>query len=646
MDLKSKLLVKKRSKQFYQKMNSSERKASTFQKEITAIFKSLKYFQNMIQGYDFKIYTDHKSIIPALEKQSQTHNIVTIRMLNYISTFGMPVLHITGKNNLIADKLSRPDQECSLILPDIITREEMIEQQKSCAELKQLFKNDRHSIVPKMIDGLWCDISMQRPRPIVPANLRFKVFENMHNIAHQGVKRTQELIGRRYVWPYLKQDVKNWTICCIPCQKAKISRYNKPNVDPFEILPSEKFAHINMDLIGPLIQSNENKYCLTIIDRFSSFFQCVPIKNATAKTVLDAFMLNWIAFAGTPLTVTLDRGACFKSHLFMDAMNALGVKINFTTSYKPSTNSKIERFHRVLKTSIKTALTDGDPTMWTERLALVLLGLRNSLTEATNTTPAILTFGQPTRLPGELVGPTESIIQEKSVYAEKLKLAMQQICPANPTFRSKLGYREPDLATSKYVFVREMAKKHGLENNYKGPYRVHKLHDKYMEVDFGNKIDSIALHRVKAAHLLPETQEEIELRRTRNSPSVNPQTPQTNPLATPTTLTPNSPNQQPSPPNQQSNPPNQHTTPPKQHTDNQNVHNPTNVTSEPAKQPSTSTIPKKISWKPNASNLRSSFSTKPKGLVRRLADFNNPGLGEQTSQSDNETDGRRLRRRK
>ena len=540
---------------FSKELSAREKQVSTFQKELMAIYKALKFFQTSVQGYEFKIFTDNKSIPSALNKQNPTHNMMEQRMLSYISNYAVPVIHISGEKNFIADYLSRPElqvqentnqevddtlqtgptdgtcsaadtignkepAQCNIIMETCsISQKELEEQQKICPEVQRLWKKNDTSLKLKIIEGIICDTSQTRARPLVPISLRKKIFHSLHDIAHPGGKRSINLVTERYVWPRCKQEIKKLTKCCIECQKHKIGRYNKPNTDPIN-LPSDKFSHISMDIVGPLYISNGYAYLLTIMDRFTSFFQCIPMKTATAKSVLDAYMLQWVAMFGVPEYILLDRGSVFKSNIFREAMETLGTKLNFTNAYKASTNGKIERFHRILKASIKTTLINGDPATWTERLALCMLGLRNCINNATNTTPAIMMFGAPTRLPGEIIMPTQDRITDTSTYAAKLKIAMANISPANPTFKAKLGYREPLLNECQFVFVREMHKKHGLSNNYKGPFKVIKKHDKYFEIDFGAKSDTVALHRIKVAHLMPE-EDKTSIPKTRGSLASN-----------------------------------------------------------------------------------------------------------------------------
>ena len=64
-----------------------------------------------------------------------------------------------------------------------------------------------------------------------------------------------------------------------------------------------------MDIVGPLpITSKENRYILTIIDRFTRFVMAIPLPNIDAITVARAFVNQWIYMFGAPEKALSDNG--------------------------------------------------------------------------------------------------------------------------------------------------------------------------------------------------------------------------------------------------------------------------------------------------------------------------------------------------
>lgn len=160
-----------------------------------------------------------------------------------------------------------------------------------------------------------CDVSQKAPRPVVPTSLRQEVIKNLHNLAHSGVRTTNTLVKERFVWEKMIKDINTFVNQCLHCQRSKVNRHTK---SPFKHItpPSAKFEHINIDLIGPLPPSENMRYCLTMIDRYSRCPEAVPIPDIRAETVARAFSDNWVARYGVPARLTSDRGSQFDCGLF------------------------------------------------------------------------------------------------------------------------------------------------------------------------------------------------------------------------------------------------------------------------------------------------------------------------------------------
>ncbi|KAL0809250.1 hypothetical protein ABMA28_011469 [Loxostege sticticalis] len=161
-----------------------------------------------------------------------------------------------------------------------------------------------------------------------------------------------------------------------------------------------RFSFIHIDLIGPLPPSREYRYCLTVVDRFTRWAEAIPIIDITAESVVNAFLLGWVARFGCPTDVVTDRGRQFESATFQQLSKTLGFKHRRTTAYNPQCNGLVERFHRQLKAAIMC----HDDSSWSEALPFVLLGIRSSFKEDLQTSSAELVYGEPLSLPGEFFG--------------------------------------------------------------------------------------------------------------------------------------------------------------------------------------------------------------------------------------------------
>ena len=124
---------------------------------------------------------------------------------------------------------------------------------------------------------------------------------------------------------------------CVPCQRSKVHKHTKAPLFQFE-LSTRHFDHVHIDLVGPLPEFQGHTYLLTMRDRFSRWPEAIPIQNIETQTVARAFIKNWVARFGVPLSMTSDRGAQFTSDLWSAMCNLLGTELHPTMAYHPQWN--------------------------------------------------------------------------------------------------------------------------------------------------------------------------------------------------------------------------------------------------------------------------------------------------------------------
>ncbi|KMQ86423.1 gag-pol polyprotein [Lasius niger] len=92
------------------KLNHAQTKYSPYDRELLAIYTAIKHFRHMVEGRQFTIYTDHKPIIYAFNQDPLRSSPRQARHLEYIGQFTTNIQHISGKDNMVADALSRIEE--------------------------------------------------------------------------------------------------------------------------------------------------------------------------------------------------------------------------------------------------------------------------------------------------------------------------------------------------------------------------------------------------------------------------------------------------------------------------------------------------------------------------------------------------------
>ena len=201
----------------------------------------------------------------------------------------------------------------------------------------------------------------------LPKSLVTPVLTIAHdNSGHNGFQRTYAALKRAYHWKGMKRDVAKHCQQCTRCKQFNIvpARYSR---GLHYKVPTAPMEFIAMDLIGEFHPKSTqgNSYALTVIDMFTGYTWCIPIRNKQAKTVVKAYTNGVWAQFGASRKVVSDNGSEFKCNLFEEVAKRLGVELKiYTAPFSPASNGKIEGFHRFLKACIGKHLNLKDGKEW------------------------------------------------------------------------------------------------------------------------------------------------------------------------------------------------------------------------------------------------------------------------------------------
>jgi Integrase zinc binding domain/Integrase core domain len=401
---------------------------------------------------------------------------------------------VPGKNNIVADALSRPAAAVAPATCSVDYRR-LAAAQKVCPETAELSTCQSLHVQSVSVNNveLLCDISNGLIRPLVPADFRQAVFQSIHQLAHPGTRATRRMISTRFVWRGMAADIASWCRDCQGCAHGKILTHVKSPVKEIPV-PAARFSHVHVDIVGPLPTSPEgHSHLLTIINRTTRWPEVVPLRSISAVECADAFTSGWIARFGVPATVTTDRSTQFTNAVWSCLCCTLNIQHVTTSAYHPQSNGMIERFHRQLKQSLKARQCG---TAWAEHVPWVLLGLRAAPKEDSNVSAAEAVYGEQLVIPHQLQGRTGLQAPPPTSPSPPAAAESAPASSEEPRAYAEVAatpYKQ--LQAAEYDYVQRGNQGGPLSPLYSGPYRV--LREKIFEVQLGDRIESVSVDRLK-----------------------------------------------------------------------------------------------------------------------------------------------------
>jgi transposase InsO family protein len=402
-------------------LKGAEIRWPTREKEGFAIFWALNHFDHYLRGRQFKVYTDHESLMYMTKAKSGKLARWSCRLAEYNFTLyhksGALMDHVDFFSRFIME-VPEPIEDrmvpeipaiaCATIATTVEPHNPLLKQIIPCQfpsyedilAAQQAYTPaptgrpfSRHQGAYFYNHGLW-----------IPPPLRLQIIAACHLVPpyrHCGHKKTQKSILRTCNWPGLHQDVANYIRSCLVCQRLR------PRIEhlqgqflhqpPAAIL----FEQIHIDHWGPCLWVENQPYILTMIDSLARWCECVVVKDITAETTVRAFVEQWICRYGVPQTVVSDKGPAFWSEVFARCSSLLGFSHIRTTARHPEGNAMIETFHRTLKKNIASIHLNNNQIPFSTAVQLASYSYRSTIHLALGDSPAFLTFGSDLRPPIE-----------------------------------------------------------------------------------------------------------------------------------------------------------------------------------------------------------------------------------------------------
>ncbi|GMI79947.1 hypothetical protein HRI_001664000 [Hibiscus trionum] len=353
----------------------------TYDKEMYALVRTIETWQHYLWPKEFIIHTDHEALkhIRGQHKLNKRH----AKWVEFLETFLCVIKYKKGKENIVADALSRRDngflfKEGRLCIPQGSTRELLI---------KEAHRG-----------GL---------------------------MGHSGIAKTLAILQEHLYWPKMRQDVERLCERCITCKKAKSKAMPHGLYMPLPI-PEAPWMDISIDFVLGLPRTKNNKDSIfVVVDRFSKMAHFIPCnKTNDALHIANLFFKEVLRLHGVPRTIVSDRDVKFLSHFWRALWSKIGTKLLFSTTCHPQTDGQTEVVNRVLSTLLRSIIKKN-LKIWEECLPHVEFAYNRSVHTTSGHTPFEVVYGfNPLTLMDLLPLPADQIVNKdrlnKTEFVKKL----------------------------------------------------------------------------------------------------------------------------------------------------------------------------------------------------------------------------------
>jgi len=268
------------------KFNPAETRYATHEREALAVVHAFKHWRPYLLGKKkTMIYTDHQSL-----KYLKTQPHLTprqARWMEYMDQFSYEIKYMKGKDNVVADGLSRRADYItaagvSFAAIDANIKEHIIASYGEDSNIASLEAAQDSRL--RQQDDLW----LYDGRLYIPEGkeLRQRLLTEFHDTpmhGHLGVDKTLAALQQLFYWPKVVEDVRLYVKTCGSCQRNKPSNQKKGGLLKSLDIPSYPFESVSMDFITQLPETARgNDALLVVVDRLSKLTILIPTNTTVS----------------------------------------------------------------------------------------------------------------------------------------------------------------------------------------------------------------------------------------------------------------------------------------------------------------------------------------------------------------------------
>ncbi|GJS23296.1 putative reverse transcriptase domain-containing protein [Tanacetum coccineum] len=484
---------------------------TTHDLELGAVVFALKIWRHYLYGTKSVIYTDHKSLHHIFSQKEL--NMRQRRWMGLFSDYECEIHYHPGKANVVADALSKKEKvnpkrvrAMNITLQSSI-KDRILAAQKEASDESAGLQKGLDEMIKLRNDGAL--YYLDRIWVLLKGDMRTLIMDEAHKskyYVHLGADKMYYDLRDRYWWPGMKKDIVVYVSKCLTYLKVKVEHQRPSSLLQQPEIPEWKWEGIAMDFVTKLPRTSSGHDTIwVIVDRLTKSAHFLPMREDYKMERLARLYLNEIvARHDVPISIISDRDSRFTSRFWKSMQEALGTRLDMSTTYHPQTDGQSEHTIQTLKDMLRACVLYLGGS-WDVHLPLVEFSYNNSYHSSVRCAPFEALYGRKCHSPimwaevgeGHLIGP--ELVQETTEKISQIKGRLKATRDYQKSYddkrRKPLEFSVGDnvlLKVSPWKGVVRFGKKRKLAPRFVGPFEIiEKVSPVAYRLDLPKELDGV-----------------------------------------------------------------------------------------------------------------------------------------------------------
>ena len=408
-------------------LTSAEQMYACIERELLAIVFATKRFHTYLYGRHFFVHTDHRPLEMIMSKPITSAPPRLQRMLIALAGYNMTIKYLPGKDNQLADGLSRLPNPQNSSQIDLDMRVSFSTNKIEKLQYETHVDGTLQRLQDVIING-WPDSINELPvdircyysfrdelsiengiitkgqQVVIPQTMQLDITSQLHT-AHLGKEKTKLLARETVFWLTMNKDIDQLIDQCKVCQEHQKSQQAEPLMQ--HDIPAYPWSVVGTDLF-----EIKGQHYLIVADYYSKYPIVRQIDNNRSAAQIIKLLANIFSEFGTPDKVVSDNGPQYSSREFHAFAESWGFVHTTSSPNRPQGNGFIDRqIQTVKKVMMKTHAAGNN-------IQQALLHLRITPIDRNMPSPAKMIFGR--QIKSSILSKVTNTLAEKEEIHDKL----------------------------------------------------------------------------------------------------------------------------------------------------------------------------------------------------------------------------------